>query len=91
MNSLTASAAIATGRVQLANVRHNALNTARVRALWIMVLFIFATLTACVRIAQLGMFEQTPERTSLAEALLPSRGEITDRNGIALALHPGEA
>ena len=48
------SAAIATGRVQLANVRHNALNTARVRALWIMVLFIFATLTACVRIAQLG-------------------------------------
>lgn len=85
MNSLTASAAIATGRVQLANVRHTALNTARVRALWIMVLFIFATLTACVRIAQLGMFEQTPERTSLAEALLPSRGEITDRNGIALA------
>ena len=85
MNSLTASAAIATGRVQLANVRHTALNTARVRALWVMVLFIFATLTACVRIAQLGMFEQTPERTSLAEALLPSRGEITDRNGIALA------
>lgn len=85
MNSLTASAAIATGRVQLANVRQNALVTARLRALWIMLLFVFVTLTACVRIAQLGLFEQTPERTSLAEALLPSRGEITDRNGIALA------
>ena len=85
MNALTASAAIATGRVQLANVRQNALVTARLRALWVMVLFIFVSLTACVRIAQLGLFEQTPERTSLAEALLPSRGEITDRNGVALA------
>jgi cell division protein FtsI (penicillin-binding protein 3) len=85
VNSLTASAAIANGRVQLANVRQNALVTARLRALWVMLLFIFVSLTACVRIAQLGLFEQTPERTSLAEALLPSRGEITDRNGVALA------
>jgi cell division protein FtsI (penicillin-binding protein 3) len=85
VNSLTASAAIATGRVQLANVRQSALVTARLRALWIMLLFVFLALTACVRIAQLGLFEQTPERTSLAEALLPSRGEITDRNGLALA------
>ncbi len=85
MNALTASAAIATGRVQLANVRQIALATARVRALWVMLLFVFTALTACVRIGQLGLFEQTPERASLAEALLPSRGEITDRNGLALA------
>ncbi len=85
MNALTASAAIATGRVQLANVRQRALITARLRALWVMVGFVFITLTACVRIGQLGLFEQTPERTSMAEALLPSRGEITDRNGVALA------
>lgn len=85
MNALSASAAIATGRVQLANVRQNALVTARLRALWVMLLFVFVALTACVRIGQLGLFEQTPERTSLAEALLPSRGEITDRNGLALA------
>ena len=85
MNALTASAAIATGRVQLANVRHSALNTARLRVLWIMLLFVFVALTACVRIGQLGLFEQTPERASLAEALLPSRGEITDRNGLPLA------
>lgn len=85
MNSMTASAAIATGRVQLANVRHNALVTARVRALWVMLIFVFITLTACVRLGQLGLFEQTPERTSMADALLPPRGEITDRHGLALA------
>jgi cell division protein FtsI (penicillin-binding protein 3) len=85
MNALSASAAIASGRVQLANVRHTALITARVRALWIMLLFVFTALTACVRIGQIGLFEQAPERASLAEALLPSRGEITDRNGLALA------
>ena len=85
MNALSASAAIASGRVQLANVRQNALVTARLRALWVMLVFVFLALTACVRIGQLGLFEQTPERTSMAEALLPSRGEITDRNGLALA------
>ncbi|MDF8333326.1 peptidoglycan D,D-transpeptidase FtsI family protein [Novosphingobium cyanobacteriorum] len=85
MNALTASAAIATGRVQLANVRQRSLVTAKVRVLWVLLLFVFATLTALVRIGQLGLFEQTPERASLAEALLPPRGEITDRNGVPLA------
>ncbi|MCW1381272.1 penicillin-binding protein 2 [Novosphingobium sp. KCTC 2891] len=85
MNALTASAAIASGRVQLANVRQRSLVTAKVRVLWVLLLFVFATLTAIVRIAQLGLFEDAPERRSMADALLPPRGEITDRNGIALA------
>jgi cell division protein FtsI (penicillin-binding protein 3) len=85
VNALTASAAIATGRVQLANVRQRSLVTAKVRVLWVVLIFVFATLTALVRIGQLGLFEQAPERTSLAEALLPPRGEITDRNGVPLA------
>lgn len=85
MNALTASAAIASGRVQLANVRQRSLVTAKVRALWVLVLFVFATLTALVRIGQLGLFEDAPERRSMAEALLPPRGEITDRNGVVLA------
>ncbi|WP_225204849.1 peptidoglycan D,D-transpeptidase FtsI family protein [Novosphingobium huizhouense] len=85
MNALTASAAIASGRVQLANVRQRSLVTAKVRALWVLLLFVFATLTALVRIAQLGLFEDAPERRSMAEALLPPRGEITDRNGVVLA------
>lgn len=85
MNQLTASAALASGRVQLASVRQRALVMAKVRVLLVAVFFVFMTLTAIVRIGQLGLFEQAPDRRSLAEALLPPRGEITDRNGMPLA------
>jgi cell division protein FtsI (penicillin-binding protein 3) len=85
VNQLTASAAIATGRVQLASVRQRLLVTAKVRVLVVAVGFVFLTLTALVRLTQLGLFEQAPDRRSLAEALLPPRGEITDRNGVPLA------
>ena len=85
MNTMTASAALASGRVQLANVRQMALVTAKIRALWVLAGFVFITFIAIIRIGQLGVSEGAPERTSMAEALLPSRGEITDRNGMALA------
>ncbi len=85
MNALTASAAIASGRVRLANIRQRSLVEAKVRVLVVAFLFLFAGLAAMVRIAQLGFFEDAPERRSLAEALLPPRGEITDRNGFPLA------
>lgn len=86
---MTASVAIATGRaagpVRLANVRQHSLVTAKVRVLWVLLILVFVTLTALVRIAQLGLFQQAPERASMAEALLPARGDITDRNGVPLA------
>jgi cell division protein FtsI (penicillin-binding protein 3) len=85
MTSLTASAAIASGRVQLANVRQRSLVTAKVRVLVVLLLFVFVTVAALGRIVQLGLFEDAPDRRSMADALLPSRGEITDRNGVALA------
>jgi cell division protein FtsI (penicillin-binding protein 3) len=85
MTSLTASAAIASGRVQLANVRQRSLVTAKVRVLVVLLLFMFVTVAALGRIVQLGLFEDAPDRRSMADALLPSRGEITDRNGVALA------
>lgn len=85
MNALTASAAIASGRVRLANIRQRSLVEAKVRVLVVAFLFLFAGLAAMVRIGQLGFFEDAPERRSLAEALLPPRGEITDRNGFPLA------
>lgn len=85
MNALTASAAIASGRVRLANVRQRSLVEAKVRVLVVAALFAFVGLAALIRIAQLGLFEDAPERRSLAEALLPPRGEITDRNGFPLA------
>ena len=85
MNALTASAAISTGRVQLANVRQKSLLTAKVRVLVVLLLFMLAT-TACIaRIAQLGLFEQAPQSRTMADALLPPRGEIVDRNGVPLA------
>lgn len=85
MNALTASAAIASGRVKLANVRQRSLVEAKVRVLVVAFLFLFAGAAAFARILQLGFFEDAPERRSLAEALLPPRGEITDRNGVPLA------
>lgn len=85
MNALTASAAIATGQVRLANVRQRSLVEAKVRVLVVAALFTLAGVAALLRIAQLGLFEDAPERRSLADALLPPRGEITDRNGVPLA------
>lgn len=85
MNGPTASAAISTGRVQLANVRQKSIATARDRILLVMLLFAVATLACVVRIAQLGLFEDAPRRSNMAEALLPPRGEIVDRNGVPLA------
>nr|WP_240950086.1 penicillin-binding protein 2 [Novosphingobium sp. ERN07] len=55
------------------------------RVLLVASLFLLAGVAAFVRILQLGFFEDAPERRSLAEALLPPRGEITDRNGVPLA------
>ncbi|MBO9499300.1 MAG: penicillin-binding protein 2 [Novosphingobium sp.] len=46
------------------------------------------TLLACIallRIAWIGVVQPGPSRESMAEALLPERGEITDRNGVPLA------
>ncbi|MDC8754121.1 penicillin-binding protein 2 [Erythrobacter sp. sf7] len=77
--------AIPAGRVRSINLRAQLLWTARFRVLWIALGFALVTLIALVRIASLAMAGQAPERTSLEEALLPPRGEITDRNGVPLA------
>lgn len=77
--------AIPAGRVRSINLRAQLLWTARFRVLWIALGFSLVTLIALVRIASLAMAGQAPERTSLEEALLPPRGEITDRNGVPLA------
>ncbi|KPF93781.1 peptidoglycan glycosyltransferase [Novosphingobium sp. AAP83] len=85
MNALTASTAIASGRVRLANVRQRSLVEAKLRVLMVAFLFLLTGFGALARIVQLGLFEEPPERRSLAEALLPPRGEIADRNGFPLA------
>lgn len=85
MNALTISTAISTGRVELVNTRQRSLFTARFRVLWVVAIFTLIALIALMRIAYIGVVQPGPARTSMAEALLPPRGEITDRNGVPLA------
>ena len=79
------SMAVASGRVQLVTIRQQSLTLARWRGLWIALGFAFVALLALVRIGYLGMSDDGLRGTSLEEALLPPRGEITDRNGVPLA------
>jgi cell division protein FtsI (penicillin-binding protein 3) len=85
VNAITYSTAISTGRVELVNVRRKSLLVARLRVLALIGIFTCIALLALVRIAWLGLFEGAPETHTMAEALLPPRGEITDRNGVTLA------
>jgi cell division protein FtsI (penicillin-binding protein 3) len=88
MNGMAAHAAapsIPAGRVQLVHLRTQLLWTARVRVLCIALAFAALACVALVKIVELGLRGNAPQRTSLEEALLPSRGEITDRNGVPLA------
>ena len=50
---------LTTGRRHYANLRARSLLTAKMRLLWVIVGFVFFTLTAFVRIGQLGMAAQT--------------------------------
>jgi cell division protein FtsI (penicillin-binding protein 3) len=85
MNAMTYSTALASGRVQLANVRQRSLLVAQVRTLIVLLLFMLTAAACLLRIAVLGFFDPAPRTPSLAEALVPARGEIVDRNGVPLA------
>ncbi|WP_228243057.1 penicillin-binding protein 2 [Porphyrobacter sp. GA68] len=85
MNALTLSRAVGSGRVQLISLRQSCVTTARTRLLWVVGGFAFLALVAAVRLMFIGMESGRTSGTSLAEALLPARGEITDRNGVPLA------
>ncbi|MFV0643762.1 MAG: peptidoglycan D,D-transpeptidase FtsI family protein [Sphingomonadaceae bacterium] len=85
MNSLTFSAAISQGRGYLVDVRRGAVLTAQKRIYLVVLGFVLLTLIALLRIGFLGIGDRVGGSTSLEEALLPSRGEITDRNGVPLA------
>ena len=88
MNGVAAAAAapsIPAGRAQRVNLRAQLLWAARFRVLWVAGGFALVTLIAVLRIVSLAFVGQAPEQTSLEDALLPPRGEITDRNGVPLA------
>ncbi|MEP1606770.1 MAG: hypothetical protein ABJJ48_10695, partial [Marinomonas sp.] len=85
MNTLTASAAIQAGKVQQVTDRRRSLTTARFRVLWVALAFALVGMVGVLRIFSFGFSDTGVSRTSLEEALLPERGEITDRNGQPLA------
>lgn len=85
MNAYAAPTAIPAGRVHLMQQRYRTVLTARWRVLWVAAIFALVACGALVRIGWLGLAGEAPRRTSLEDALLPPRGEITDRNGVPLA------
>ena len=85
MTAITMSATVTTSRHRLANARQRCLLIAKWRALWVLMLFSAIAAVALARVAFLGAFEQSGGGGSLADALLPARGEIVDRNGVPLA------
>ena len=85
MTAVSVTATIAPGRRQLVNDRRLLLLTAKLRVLWLLVLFAVIAATALIRIVLLGVLQPAGSRESMNEALLPPRGDIVDRNGLALA------
>jgi cell division protein FtsI (penicillin-binding protein 3) len=85
MTSLTVSTAISSGRVQLVNVRQRSLLVAKWRVYWVVALFSFIACVALCRIGWMGLSGEAPDRQSMADAMLPPRGELVDRNGVPLA------
>nr|WP_223805402.1 penicillin-binding protein 2 [Tsuneonella flava] len=85
MNALTVSTAISSGRVRLVTMRRQSLTVARIRLLVVAMMFGAVALAAVMRIGFLGLADRSVVTETLSEALLPPRGEITDRNGQPLA------
>jgi len=85
VNSFAVQARVPTGRIRLVDVRRRALLIAQLRVLLIGAVFVALAAAALLRIAYLGLVQPAPSERSMADALLPSRGEITDRNGLPLA------
>jgi cell division protein FtsI (penicillin-binding protein 3) len=85
MISFAAQPAIPAGRIEFVHLRYRTVLTAKWRVVWIVAIFAAIALAALLRIVWLGFAGEAPVRTNLQDALLPPRGEITDRNGVPLA------
>jgi cell division protein FtsI (penicillin-binding protein 3) len=85
VNAFAIQAQAPTARVRLVDVRRRALLLAQLRVLMIGGAFLALATAALLRLAWLGLVQPAPAEQSMAQALLPPRGEITDRNGMPLA------
>lgn len=85
MNAFAVTTAAPTERLERVKVRTHSLATARMRVLWVAGIFLLLASVAVLRIGYLGVSGGDVSAKSFDERLLPPRGEITDRNGVALA------
>lgn len=85
MNTIAITTTVPAGRTKVAVIRRQALLTAQLRVLLIAGIFASVALVAVLRLGYFGLSDRATQITSLEEALLPPRGEITDRNGVPLA------
>jgi len=76
---------LAPARVPLVDRRRRALFTAQIRVLLFGGAFVLLAAVALMRLAWLGVVQPAPQETTMADALLPIRAELTDRNGVTLA------
>jgi cell division protein FtsI (penicillin-binding protein 3) len=72
-------------RTRLVDERRRALLHAQWRVLLVGLAFLLLAAVGLLRIAFIGLVQPAPLQRSMADALLPPRGEITDRNGVPLA------
>lgn len=72
-------------RVRLAGQRQETSATTQFRLMVLMLLFIGVTLLISLRLVYLLAFEGRPAHMAAADGMLPARGDIVDRNGVALA------
>jgi cell division protein FtsI (penicillin-binding protein 3) len=85
MTAIAVSASISSGRGQLVNLRQRALLIAKFRVLWVLCAFSLIAMIAMIKLVWTGFGQDGPDSQSFADALLPPRGEIVDRNGQSLA------
>ena len=85
MNTAAIQVQAPPGRGRLVDIRRKALLIAQLRVLLVGLAFAGLAAAALLRIGWLGLVQPAPTERSMADALLPPRGEITDRNGVPLA------
>ncbi|WP_209347037.1 penicillin-binding protein 2 [Pontixanthobacter sp. CEM42] len=85
MNTIAVNTTFSSGRSGVSTLRKRSITIARLRVLWVAIIFACVASAAVARIGYLGVSDNTIRTTSLADALLPPRGELTDRNGVPLA------
>src|SRR5690606_17795829 len=78
MSIAAARLALPAGQTRLANQRTHSLLVARWRLIFLLLGLLFVGAVMILRIAWLGVVQPGPSQMTMAEALLPARGEITD-------------